>query len=48
MTVLHTTDHFESTILTTIKTPCWWHHPQTAETRRRSVLFTNWCTRELL
>jgi len=32
--VLHTTDRFESTTLTTVKAPWWWH-PWSTETCRR-------------
>jgi len=35
VTVLHTTDHFESSSLTTAKAPWWWH-PWSAETCRRN------------
>jgi len=34
VTVVHTTVHFESTTLTTVKTPWWWH-PSSAKTCRR-------------
>jgi hypothetical protein len=33
-TVLHITDHFESTALTTVQDPCGWH-PWSAETSSR-------------
>jgi len=31
VTVVHTTDHFESTTSATVRTPWWWH-PWSAET----------------
>jgi len=47
VTVVHTTDHFESTILTTVKTPWWWH-PWSAERGRgrscASLVYIFHCT----
>jgi len=38
VTVVHKTDHCESTTLTTVRTPWWWH-PWSAETCTRIFIF---------
>ena len=44
-TLVHTTNQFESTTLTTVKTPWWWH-PWNAETCRRRFMRLFQCTGE--